>query len=116
MGHTTPKDKPDDVFFAYDPNGDYKKGDGQYFDDQKKAYNFTKQTVDANEKSGESGKSNIPKSENVSREADTEGIVTTQQSGSEARDEALIEKTIQETMQTYNVDREKAQAILANPL
>lgn len=36
------KDKPDVVFFAYDPKGTYKKGEGKYFDDWDKAYIFAK--------------------------------------------------------------------------
>ena len=34
--------KPDVVFFAYDPNGEYNIGDGQYFDDYDQAYEVAK--------------------------------------------------------------------------
>lgn len=36
------KNKPDVVFFAYDPNGDYKVGDGQYLTDYDQAYDQAK--------------------------------------------------------------------------
>jgi hypothetical protein len=36
------KDKPDVVFFAYDPNGTYAKGEGEMFTDYDKAYEFAK--------------------------------------------------------------------------
>lgn len=39
---STLKDKPDVVFFAYDPNGKYKKGEGKYFEDWDKAFIFAR--------------------------------------------------------------------------
>jgi len=43
---TVLKSKPDVVFFAYNPNGDFKIGDGQKFDDFDKAYTFAKDKAD----------------------------------------------------------------------
>jgi hypothetical protein len=37
--------KPDVVFFAYDPEGQYKKGDGQYFTDYDQAKEFTQKAA-----------------------------------------------------------------------
>ena len=36
------KNKPDVVFFTYDPNGTYTEGEGQFFEDYDAAYEFTK--------------------------------------------------------------------------
>lgn len=47
--NTNLKNKPDLVFFAYDPEGKYSKGEGEYFDDWDKAVNFTKEFIDGNE-------------------------------------------------------------------
>lgn len=39
---TNLRDKPDNVFFVYDPYGDYKVGDGEILNDFEKAYELSK--------------------------------------------------------------------------
>ena len=43
------KNKPDVVFFAYDPKGEAVKGEGKYFDDYDEAYKFAKEHTPAKE-------------------------------------------------------------------
>jgi hypothetical protein len=48
--NTDLKSKPDVVFFAYDPKGTYKKGDGLHLENWDEATNLTKHFVKAHEK------------------------------------------------------------------
>lgn len=59
------KDKPDVVFFAYDPKGEAKKGDGKYFEDYEKAYIFA-----------EEYKNNESRAEDISSAAGNEELIT----------------------------------------
>lgn len=77
------KTKPDVVFFAYDPDGNYKKGDGKYFEDYLEAYTFAEEfKSQGNEERNRSGNEekdtgtlvqHVATGENVSTEATTEG-------------------------------------------
>ncbi len=69
------KDKPDVVFFSYDPSGKYKKGDGEYFTDWDEAYNHAEKINSENEKVNTraeesakgAGEVNVGNSEDVSK-------------------------------------------------
>ena len=82
--NTTLSAKPDNVFFVYDPNGDYKKGDGKRIENYDEAYNFamnqqTKGTTPAVKETTTEGTTPVVEEAKVESEPTTE-VLTEEES------------------------------------
>lgn len=89
------KGKPDVVFFAYDPNGKYKKGDGKFFEDWDEAYNFTVDFAKQNEKSI-TGQTGAPQGAGQEAVVDSQDVSQEGQAEEKVTPEAEIIRTIME--------------------
>jgi len=73
------KDRPDNVFFIYDPLGKYKVGDGKYIKDYNEAYNFTKDMANRSVPVERTGQQNTEffteKTENLSSDVPYEHVI-----------------------------------------